>query len=496
MWQSSRAEGFVELEQDFARLLKNAGGKKWLCKKITSDDGNLWGALKREIPGFFGGSVQLNFVSSDQGGVRSIDFPQEASEAEILGNLQLKRKDYFNAREELLFKVRLCAPRADKNREVVVSYLPKFILEQAQTLCRETGFILGKLTTAVDTLFGAFQRQLQRPIADTCVILQVGFSHVHMLAVRGQEILSVRSLLTGSLRELENTLFAGFSLPKGDVWQILNGSKMAGVPAIEDAIRTNRLELMTHIGSIFAELRGKKQITEKSVFYISNSIVEEPQLGMLISERFGIPVEILSGMQTDEMVDSPEDARGIWLSGSYMPVVANLVPPVSRRAVHLAVPVRLAVMASLVLAAAPLPFLNIVKMRSEKELEVWKQRNLPIESLESEFKAAAAEQEKLVALAKEITADIDRRGLATRLTRHLTEELPQFSRLDSLEVDLKENKIFITGYTVDTETALRYLDRVKAFVELDEPEITIGDVDSRRIKFDITAPIGKKEKKG
>lgn len=178
MRQSPRAEGFVELEQDFARLLKLVDGKKWLSKSVPANDGNLWGALKKEIPGFFTGFNQLNFICSDQGGVRFFDFPQETSEAEIQGNLQLKRKEYFNAREELLFKTRMSAPRPDKTREVLVSYLPKQLLTEAQNLCRDCGFSLGRLVTSIDSLVGASQRQLQRPLAETCIILQVGYSHV------------------------------------------------------------------------------------------------------------------------------------------------------------------------------------------------------------------------------------------------------------------------------------------------------------------------------
>lgn len=487
MRQSPRAEGFVELEQDFARLLKLADGKKWLSQTVSANDGNLWGALKKAIPGFFAGFNRLNFICSDQGGLRFFDFPQEASKTEILGNLQLKRKEYFNVREELLFKARMGAPRPDKTREVLVSYLPKQLLTDAQNLCRDCGFSLGRLTTSIDSIVGAFQRQLQRPVVDTCIVLQIGYSHVNIIAVKGQEVLSVRSLLTGSLRELENLLFSGFSLPKADVREIISGIKISGVPAIEDAIKTNRLELMTHIGSIFAELRGKKQISEKSVFYISTSMVEEPQLAMMVSERFGIQVEILSGMQGGESADSPESARAVWLGGSHMPSVANLVPRVSGAAAHLALPPRIAVMAALILAIAPLPFLNIIKMRSEQELRTWQERHRPVEVLEAGFKAATAEQAKLVELANEINADIDRRGFATRLLRHLTEELPEFSRLEKIEVNLKDDRLFVNGYTVDTETALRYLDRVKIFDGIGEPEITIGDVEGRRIKFEITA---------
>lgn len=487
MRQSPRVEGFVELEQDFARLLKMADGKMWLSKTVPAINGDLWGALQKEVPSFFTGFNQLNFICSDQGGVRFFDFPQEASETEIQGNLQLKRKEYFNVREELLFKTRLSAPRPDKAREVLVSYLPKQLLTDAKNLCTDCDFLFGRLTTSIDSMVGAFQRQLQRPVAETCIILQIGYSHVNIIAVKNQEILSVRSLLTGSLRELENLLFSGFSLPKEEVWQIISGNKMSGVPAIEDAIRTNRLELMTHIGSVFAELRGKKQISEKSVFYISPSMVEEPQLAMMVSERFGIQVEILSGMQGDELADSPESTRTVWLSGSRMPTVANLVPPTSRAAAQLTVPPRTALMAALVLAIAPLPFLNIIKKGSEQELRTWHERHRPIEALEAGFKAATAEQTKLAELAKEINADIDRRGFATKLIRHLTEELPQFSRLEKIEVNLKDDRLFVNGYTVDTETALRYLDRVKLFEDIGELEITFGDVESRRIRFEISA---------
>ena len=42
----------------------------------------------------------------------------------------------------------------------------------------------------------------------------------------------------------------------------------------------------------------------------------------------------------------------------------------------------------------------------------------------------------------------------------------------------------------DAESALLYLDRVKACNELANPEIIISDLETKRIKFTITALIG------
>ncbi|NCB39041.1 MAG: hypothetical protein EOM80_09745 [Erysipelotrichia bacterium] len=382
--------------------------------------------------------------------------------------------------------------RPDKTREVIVSWLPASLLEQAQRLCIETGFAIGRLTTSLDATFGAFQRQLQTPPQETAIVLKIGYSHVHLAAIRGQEIVTMRSLLTGSIRELENLLFSGFSLPREEVWMMLDGIKQIEIPAITEAVKTNRLELMTHIGSLFSELRSKKLLSDKSVLYLSNSCVEEPELGQMITERFAIRVESLTGMQNDELSVTPEDKKAVWLSGASQLSVANMVPPVSRRTMHLTLPARLSAVAAILLAVAPLPFLNVVKLKSARQLEATQAKHVATQQLVDDFAKASKEQETLVTLAKEITSDIDKRGLATNLTRHLTEKLPPFSRLERIEVNLKDSKLMITGYTVDTETALRYLDAVKLFAELGEPEITIGDLDSRRIRFDITAPIGKK----
>ncbi len=492
MLQTSYAEGFIEIEHDFVRFLKIEKGHNWVGKTISTSDTSLWSDLKKEVTDFFHPGTRLNFICSDQGLLRSMEFPKEATEAEIVGNLQLKRKEYFNAREEMLFKVRSSQIANGNNKDVFVSALPKTILDQSKNLCEETGCRLNRLTTSADALFGAFQRQLQHPVSDTCVILQVGYSRVHLLAVKGLELIAVRSLLTGSLKELENILFAGFSLQKHDVARLLKENVSAGVPAIDDAIRTNRLELMTHIGSLFSELRSKKLLGEKSVFYISNSMIDEPELGLMISERFGVSVEILTGLQNNEFYSSSEDHRSIWLSGASLPSVANLLPVVKKNMTTFSLEPRAAVLAALVLAIAPLPFLNFLKIQTANDLTSWKQKHVPVQTLVDSYAQAAQEQEKLITLAKEITADIDRRGLATRLTRHLTENLPHFTRLEQINVNLKNNRISVTGYTVDTESALRYLDAIKAFAELGEPEITIGDIESRRIKFDISAPLGKK----
>lgn len=492
MWKTMRVEGFVELEQEYARLLRNVDGKKWQSMIVPAVDGNPWEALKGVVPTFFSANTHLNFIGSAQGDVRFVTFPQDATEAEIHGNLQLKRKDYFNAREDLLLKTRSGPLREDKTRDVLVSYLPKVLYDEAKNLCQATGMSMGRLATSADTLFGTLERQRQGPSPDTCIVLQIGYSRVHMLAVRGVQIISARTLLTGCVRELENALLANFSLPRENTHALLNGSMVTDIPAIEDAIRDNRKELMTYVGSLLSELRGKKLISETSIVYMNNSVVAEPQLASVIAERFGISVEYLTGMLDDEFVEAQEHAQAIWLCGAVMPMVTNLAPTVSGAAKHLAVPPRLGVIAALVLAAAPLPFLNILKMRSERELSMWKERHLPVESIDQGFKAATMEQERLAFLAKEITADIDRRGFATRLARHITEELPPYSRLETVEVDLVAGRLLVVGFTVDAETALRYLDRIKAFPDLNQPELSLGDVESRRIKFEISATVVKK----
>ena len=96
----------------------------------------------------------------------------------------------------------------------------------------------------------------------------------------------------------------------------------------------------------------------------------------------------------------------------------------------------------------------------------------------------------MVNLAKEINTDIEKRGISSRIARSLTEDLPISTRLENFQVDYISGKITVIGYTVDAESAIRYLDTVKSCDELSKAEIVISDLESRRIKFTITALIG------
>ena len=45
MWQPKQTEGFVELESDYARLLKCEDGKKWSSMLVTPEN-DIWTSRK------------------------------------------------------------------------------------------------------------------------------------------------------------------------------------------------------------------------------------------------------------------------------------------------------------------------------------------------------------------------------------------------------------------------------------------------------------------
>ncbi len=490
MWQAKTTEGFVELENDYARLLKNVDGTKWSSLVVTPE-GDIWSALKKAIPSFFPPKASLNFICPSNGGTLVFEFPSDLTDKEIEGNLQVNRKNFFNEAGELFFKIKKGnVNQVTKKREITVSYITTSTVENIKNLCETVSVKLSKITTLPDSLFGALKRQYADHGKEVNICIQIGYSKVYIIIFKGDEILSVRTLLTGSLRELESILFAGYSMNKDEARLMISGRHQQPVPAILDTIKENRLDLITHLGGVFAELRTKKLLDPKSQVYLSYNVIDEPMLTSMISERFDINVNIITGLENDEKCEKYEDYPAAWLCGAYNQTVPNLIPPKKISIGNLFYNSVSAIIIAAVMTALPYPILNNQKQSIANELKALQEKHKPIEEMLNEFKNLNDYQGKLVNLAKEINSDIESRGISSRIARHLTENLPVSTRLENLKVDYKAGKMTVVGYTVDAESALRFLDNIKSCDELTKAEIVISDLESRRIKFTITALIG------
>lgn len=491
MWQAKQMEGFVELENDYARLLKCVDSTKWSSHIVVPETGDIWTSLKKAIPEFFAPKATINFVCPADGGTAVIEFPANSTEKDIEGNLQINRRNFFDVTEELCFKLKKGQlNQITQKRDVAVSYATKSIIDNIKNLCEASSVKLGKVTTLPESLFGSLRRQFGNLGNNVNLCIQIGFSKVYIIIFKGAEIISVRTLLTGSLRELESVLFADYSLVREEARAMISGHHPNPVPAILDTIKENRLDLITHLGGIFAELRTKKLLTPDSKVYLSYNVIDEPALTQMIGDRFDIPVQIITGMEADESGEKHEDYPAAWLCGASDALVSNLVPPVKVNIGSLFFNPVTAVIVAIAVTCIPYPMLQNKKSAISNELAELKKKHEPIEQLVKDFKAQAERQTKLVALASQINTDIEKRGISARIARHVTENLPESTRLEVLEVNYKEAKLKVVGYTIDPESALQYLDRIKECDELTKPEIVISDLESRRIKFTITALIG------
>ena len=491
MWQAKQTLGFVELESDYARLLKNEDGNKW-SSLIVNTEGDYWSALKKAIPSFFAPRTTLNFVCSVDSGTLVLEFPSNLSDKEIEGNLQVNRRNFFNESEELFFKLRKGRSNLDTNkRDITASYIKLSTIENIKAVCLESNVRLGKISTLPDSLFGAIYRQFKKTFnKEVNICIHIGYSKVFIIIFRGDEVLSVRSLLTGSIRELESVLFAGYSLSKEDSRLMISGRHPQPVSVILDTIKENRLDLITHLGGIFAELRTKKLLDPNSQVFLSYNIIDEPMLTNMISERFDIKVNIITGMEEEEKCEKYEDYPAVWLCGSDNINVPNLIPPVKISVSSFIFNPITAVIIAIIMVLVPLPILKVHNQRIVNELEKLKVESFEKEKLLSDYKDLDLKSEKLKELTKSINDDIDKRGISSKIARALSENLPQSTRLEKIDVDYKTGRISIVGYTIDAESALLYLDRVKACNELANPEIIISDLETTRIKFTITALIG------
>lgn len=498
MWQTPQREGFVELEQNFARLLRNKGGTTWVSKIVNPNESGLLQAVAKELPEFFEKGTLINFICTESGGFQLVDFPKDLKKTDIINNLKLNKKELFNTKTDLTFNVYDHSFEAD-TKKVAVSFLPTSVIEDITQAIAGTDFKLGKITTGPDTLMGAFARIYTQQPGVTDLIIQVGYSRVHLIAIQNNKIIQQRSLLTGSLKELESVLFSAYSVVREDAWLMLSKNHQHPVQVIEDTINNNRFDLLTRIGGFVAELRAQKLLSEGSKIYVHSALVDEPDLASIIYERFGLETIKFNGMANDEKGLSFEDFTACWLSGAHSPIARNITQEKSVASYQLAVTPKFALICAIIFTLAPFAMLNLADSKLNNLLLKVKSEYANVETMRQDIKNAAEEQAKLLAVSKEIAEDLANRGIATKITRVVTENLPESCRLQSIDLNLKDGKTFITGFAVDTETALKYYDIINKCLLLSKPKLTIDTTDPIKVYFTITAYVGEpktRSKKG
>ena len=250
------------------------------------------------------------------------------------------------------------------------------------------------------------------------------------------------------------------------------------------------MELLTHLGGIFAELRMKRLLENTSKVFISYNVINEPSLSELISNRFDINVCPVTGLEEDESCSKDDVYQVSWISGAYFSKVTNLVPPKQIKISEFFFKPINIILLSVFVSLIPLPILMNQKKQLEREFEMLNAEHLKAKGIIQEIEKLKKDKEDFDLVVRDISPDLDNNGISTLLAMHVTECLPESTRLESLDVDLKFNKLELTGYTVDAESVLRYLDNLKKYNEILQPDISITDLESRRIKFVITASIG------
>lgn len=482
--------GFVEVEASYARLVRHEA-QGWACKTIPLEGDSPWPLLKTEMQSFFPVGSYLVFVFHERCGIRMLQFPTTLSQPEILGNLRLRREEYFGSREEFLLSLRMGNPVDDKNREVYVSFVPRSSADSAQEVCADLGFTLQRVVTGFDALLGATARQLGRNSPETVVVASFGYSQVKLAAWRDGGLIMARSLLTGSIKELENTVFSSFSISPSDLGKIL--SQTLDIPqAVSSSIATNRQEIMTHIGTMFAELRGRKLLSGNPTLFLCLPVHPEPQLAPLLSERFSAQVVELNGIMQDEKAVGDDCPRWSWLLGAVMPMAMNVLPQRSRSERQLAASPRLAFFALIVMCLAPFVLMRTLKSGVAQEKAFLLEQNQAYNQIVELNRSNQELYARVEMIASGVTADISRRGQTTALIRYLSESLPPLTRLDRLEILTKEGKVMISGKSVDTESSLRYLDAVKASPALEKVEISFDSPGGSAVSFSITGLLSRK----
>lgn len=488
MWGKKKTEGFICIDQSCCRLLKLANDKKtWASLSVVNIGSTLKESLINSIKQFFKSGTKVNIVLPDKSRTVFMNFPLALDTQAIIKNLNINKKEYFYTTDDLAYALKRYDNLVNKEQNIVaISYCPKETIDNVIALIKAAGIRIGKLITASDCLLGTLQRQFNNIKNDTVnIVIQIGYSKVVFMITQGFTPLRVEVLFTGNICDLENRLINTFGIEPTEALKAIQDPSTSNYEGAANIVHTDRMELKTRLGGLISELRGTKLLSNESKIYISYPVINEPELSHSISERFDLEVIQLTGLKHNEPIASNDTINHTWLLGTDYKEIPDIYAESIAQAHKWQDTDKLLLIIILICTILPFIVIEYELSNTNKQIIDIQEKYNNILQLKEEMQKVNEEQQKYLSSISNLIEDIKYRGEFTKTIRFMIDSIPSACRLENISFNKQKLEMTISGYALNRETALQYLDKLHALKNFKKIQIFYDEEKNKNIKFQM-----------
>ncbi|HNV71786.1 MAG TPA: hypothetical protein PKO06_18925, partial [Candidatus Ozemobacteraceae bacterium] len=392
---------------------------------------------------------------------------------------------------EMVFALRPLVGNDPKNREYLVSYVNRIFVNRLQSLFESLGFTLNRVTTGIEALIGAWSRQPKARTERQVCLISLGYTSVNMAILRDGQVTAVRTSLSGALKEVELRLMTSLKLKQNEVDDLLTGVAAQADQHSIEIIQQNQRELLARITPFFAYIRAKEKEQGEQTIYLSMPYLEVTGIKPLLEETFKMPVQVLTAGAKTDGAPAPGLADGAWLAGALEKGLISLVegrPPFLR----FTMTPRLAMMFMVFFLIAPLAFVRVNRSAIYHQTEALKRENEQFRPIFEQARLNRQQFERLAALGEVAQREMTGQVLLAPIIADVAKSLSGEIRLDKVQMSAANRSLMLNGFSIDTETALRFWDSLQKLTALQDVKISFSETSSQGATgFNVTATLKK-----
>ncbi len=487
-WLVTPPEGVIEIEENYVRFLIPSG-TAWKSCWFSLASVDVFELLRTQMLPAFGSLRQASVVLNVQAGARILPFPITMHEPEILEHLELKRDDYFGGNAELVYALRPLAGTDGKTREYLVSHVNRIFVNRLQSLFESLGFTLNRVTSGIEALIGAYLRQPKPRAEKQVCLISLGYTSVNMAILRDGQVTAVRTSLSGALKEVELRLMTSLKLKQNEVDDLLTGIAAQADQHSIEIIQQNQRELLARITPFFAYIRAKEKEQGEQTIWLCMPYLEVTGIKPLLEETFKMPVQTLTAGAKTDGPPAPGLADGSWLAGVLEKGLVSLVegrPPFLR----FTMTPRLAVMFMIFFLIAPLAFVRVNRSAVYHQTEALKRENEQFRPILEQTRLNRQQFERLTALGEVAKREMNGQILLAPVIADLAKSLSGEIRLEKVQMSAANRTLAMNGFSIDTETALRFWDSLQKQPALQDVKISFSETSAQgAVGFNVLATL-------
>lgn len=481
------AEGILEIEENYLQFLWPENGE-WSSKRIMLNGQDLFEVLRKRVPDIFTTVRSISVVTHLYSGSKLLPFPKSLDKEEIIEHLKLKREEYFGSKTNFEFALREVGTNESSSNDYLVSYIQRSFLNRLKQTVYELGYNLNNVSTVIEALIGAYSSQkASLPEQDQVCLLSLGFSDVNMVVLRKGQVIGVRTAITGSIKELELRLMQNLNLSLDKVKLYLTGKIEDADPNSVEIIQQNQRELMARITPFFAFIRSKRSVAGSQSIFLSMPYLEIAGIKDLLQQTFRGDVHSLNAN-----VDCREalDGDSGWLKGGSDKRVVSFIPTKSPFLQFILTP-RICWMFIFFFLLVPLGILKLNIIMLDQRISSLKMINKNVRPLLEQVRINQQKLRQFYKITGIVNAEFASQKFMSSLLPIITSQAENELRFEEIAVSPEAGSLSIKGFSLETEKALKFWDKLKNLPLLSEVKINFPQGNNKSsMAFSITARVG------